>query len=1254
MQSKLVKKISKFLIVFLTIAGVSFSNIPYFALIGIIDSFVKGRNIVDKGWHLSQNSNIVDTFTSSRAFIEKLKVYEAQAATLTYVGGTSCTGTGATYSCTLNSGLTGGIASAAAAGDLVIVVTGWASTANGDPGVSTPTGYTEVYDLAANDTRDAQLSVNWKIMGGTPDTSVTVRGFNNAANGGATAVHVWRGADQTTPMDVTPPTGVTTNNSALPDSPAITPVTTGAVVLTVGLGTGDASPLTQTAPAGYGNARSVAGTGSTMSTIANIASIAWAGGAVDPAAWGLGESTGSDSRAAGTLALRPANDPPTLTVTQPDGVGDAVTVGAAFDVIYSLADPDNVVTAAFYYDTNSDGVGGTAITGACATAAEGPGVACSWDTTGMTLGSYWVYGITNDGVNPAVTGISTGVITINAPPNALTVTTSGSQIGNLNSGASDQHIGGGATAAFQLRMSDSAVNVNSVMLTDTGTITLSDLTSQRLYYETAATCTYNGIESNVSGTPVGETVTFSLTSVQAPVSPNYLCLYYVFNLDSTNAVGGETIDITIANPSTDVVLASGQNTDTVAKPLSVTTTVLPNVTSFSNSTEPALTDGARETQTISIAGAGFGTTCNGTTSKVEIGTYALSCTGATFSSTSISIPVDSGLPDTNDGGTGANGLLVTIGSSADDTQQTFYAYPTVSSITDDFSGGFDIAREYAAGDDAALNTTSDMKDGEIQINGIHFGSSGTVTILGQTATQAVIGTRCSSTAYTATCITVQVPASIGDGAGGASDYVGSVAVDRGASKSHSLSGFRVLPRITGFTPTSGVEGASVTVDGNHFCQDAPTCPSAFGAAYRVTFTSAVEATTFTSWAYNAMATTVPAGAVTGNVVLKSNTFDSNGSSFTVLVPTPTTPTSLQQSRNSGFTNLIPLTVPPSHASSTPVYFSMQTTSGVTGGTMYMQTEMRPVGANSCPGPVDCFTNVCTGNPYCFEGTGVGPYGGGTVTTTSSTSSADALWHWQTRTRYNLSGTDHYSSWQCYPNSGCNAESAGDFELDTIAPAISSLTATGITANAATITWNTTGDSSSTQLAYGTDSILVTGTATTTEADTSPTVTAHSVSISNLSCGITYYYRARSRDDAGIITFSAIQNFTTSACPSSPAKTAVFHITGQTGSVTNGSPLNQAFTVHIPETASSTRSAFVEITGIYETSAASITIAIQHNSEPTRTYTLPGPSSGTLRSHFRLVHRANTVNASNTLTLTPTSATVYVNSARMIVTYDYTP
>ena len=69
--------------IFLVIFGVMFSNIPFYALTEIIDSYIAAHNIVDRAWHLSQNENVVDTFASYRNLTERLKIREAQAAIIT-------------------------------------------------------------------------------------------------------------------------------------------------------------------------------------------------------------------------------------------------------------------------------------------------------------------------------------------------------------------------------------------------------------------------------------------------------------------------------------------------------------------------------------------------------------------------------------------------------------------------------------------------------------------------------------------------------------------------------------------------------------------------------------------------------------------------------------------------------------------------------------------------------------------------------------------------------------------------------------------------------------------------------------------------------------------------------------------------------------------------------------------------------------------------------------------------------------------
>jgi hypothetical protein len=227
----------------------------------------------------------------------------AQAA-LTYVGSAEGSGTSAAY----NVSLTG---LSLQQGDLVIVVNGWGSSnVNGDPGVGTA-GYTEVADLYANDTVDANFSVSWKLMGASPDTSVSCNGSSDAQAGSACEVHVWRGADQLLPLDVTS-TSATGVDSALFDSPSITPVTAGAVVLSLGLSTSNSASgdTSITAPSGYSNQADINGNGNLRSCQTGIASKAWSGsGAEDPGAWSNITTNTFNSWAAVTLAIRPAAGP---------------------------------------------------------------------------------------------------------------------------------------------------------------------------------------------------------------------------------------------------------------------------------------------------------------------------------------------------------------------------------------------------------------------------------------------------------------------------------------------------------------------------------------------------------------------------------------------------------------------------------------------------------------------------------------------------------------------------------------------------------------------------------------------------------------------------------------------------------------------------------------------------------------------------------------------------------------------------------
>lgn len=292
-------------------------------------------------------------------------IQEAQAATLTYVGGAEASGNSAAFNVSLT-GLTGGAGSAALVGDLVIVATGFVSTANGNPGVGT-TGYTEAADLYSNDTRDANFSVNWKMMSGTPDTSVSCNGSGSSTNGAVCVVQVWRNVNTATPLDVTSTTATGTN-SAVPNSPSITPITAGAVIIATGLGTGASADTSVTAPTGYGNKVDISVDPGNAATV-GIVSKAWSGsGADDPAAWTGWTTTTSDGWAAVTLALRPAADLPAVTTQSASSV-DALT--ATGNGTITATGGVNADARGFVYDTASHGLPGNVAPGSSGYASSG-------------------------------------------------------------------------------------------------------------------------------------------------------------------------------------------------------------------------------------------------------------------------------------------------------------------------------------------------------------------------------------------------------------------------------------------------------------------------------------------------------------------------------------------------------------------------------------------------------------------------------------------------------------------------------------------------------------------------------------------------------------------------------------------------------------------------------------------------------------------------------------------------------------------
>ena len=228
----------------------------------------------------------------------------ARAKGIQYVGGYVEGLLGSTNNITVTlTSLTGGLATQPAAGDFVIVYFGiGAPNNNKTPVIS---GYTELVLLKQADTESITLLVAHKFMTGTPDTSITlINGTENTADAGAVYISVWRNVNTTTPFDVTQTTSQS-SNSVLANPPAITPVTTGAIIVAGGAGahnrgvqTYSSSDLTGFLSAG--------GDDSNNATIGGGYNV-WTSGSFDPAQFTFSSTDSTNfSRAAVTLALRPA------------------------------------------------------------------------------------------------------------------------------------------------------------------------------------------------------------------------------------------------------------------------------------------------------------------------------------------------------------------------------------------------------------------------------------------------------------------------------------------------------------------------------------------------------------------------------------------------------------------------------------------------------------------------------------------------------------------------------------------------------------------------------------------------------------------------------------------------------------------------------------------------------------------------------------------------------------------------------------
>lgn len=180
------------------------------------------------------------------------------------------------------------------------------------------TGYTELADLNRGPSIQNNLGVFRKIMGATPDSTATCDGHGDAGAPLVAVCQVWTGADTTTPEDATSTTA--TADAGDPDSPSITTVTDGAVVIS--FGSTNANDGAVTAPSGYSDQVDVGRTDSASATVGAASITVASAGPENPASWTNWSGAVFPRHCAVTVAVRPggggapaATEPANVSVT---------------------------------------------------------------------------------------------------------------------------------------------------------------------------------------------------------------------------------------------------------------------------------------------------------------------------------------------------------------------------------------------------------------------------------------------------------------------------------------------------------------------------------------------------------------------------------------------------------------------------------------------------------------------------------------------------------------------------------------------------------------------------------------------------------------------------------------------------------------------------------------------------------------------------------------------------------------------------
>jgi len=135
----------------------------------------------------------------------------------------------------------------------------------------------------------------------------------------------------------------------------------------------------------------------------------------------------------------------------------------------------------------------------------------------------------------------------------ITVGATGTQTATMDIPSTNNYIGG----AFTFVRNSGTTNVTQIIITETGTVNAnSNLSNVKLYYETAATCSYEGTEPLFGTAPSFNASEKAIISGIMPVGTLQVCVYVVLDVGA-GATDGQTLEIEISNPSAEVTVPAG-------------------------------------------------------------------------------------------------------------------------------------------------------------------------------------------------------------------------------------------------------------------------------------------------------------------------------------------------------------------------------------------------------------------------------------------------------------------------------------------------------------------------------------------------------------------------------------------------------------------------------------------------------------------------------------------------------------------------